>query len=104
MMDGDGERKKKKEKKVWNNFHLQKKKNLKSFFFFYNQNKKKRKEMETIDKTQTHIVIPDGVEMISDCAFKGCRSLISIVIPIIPSKSEGKKIGSRIQKSQVPKN
>lgn len=30
--------------------------------------------------------------------------LISIVIPIIPSKLEGKKIGSRIQKSQVPKN
>jgi len=30
--------------------------------------------------------------------------LISIVIPKIPSKSEGKKIGSRIQKSQIPKN
>jgi len=29
--------------------------------------------------------------------------LISIIIPKIPSKSEGKKIGSRIQKSQVPK-
>ena len=28
--------------------------------------------------------------------------LISIVIPKIPTKSEGKKIGSRIQKSQVP--
>jgi len=28
--------------------------------------------------------------------------LISIIIPNIPSKSEGKKIGSRIQKSQVP--
>lgn len=28
--------------------------------------------------------------------------LISIVIPQIPSKSEGKKIGSRIRKSQVP--
>lgn len=28
--------------------------------------------------------------------------LISIVIPKIPSKSEGKKIGSRIQKSQIP--
>jgi hypothetical protein len=30
--------------------------------------------------------------------------LISIVIPKIPSKSDGKKIGSQIQKSQVPKN
>jgi hypothetical protein len=28
--------------------------------------------------------------------------LISIIIPYIPSKSEGKKIGSRIQQSQVP--
>jgi len=28
--------------------------------------------------------------------------LISIVVPNIPSKSEGKKIGSHIQKSQVP--
>jgi hypothetical protein len=28
--------------------------------------------------------------------------LISIVIPKIPTKSEGKKIGSRIQQSQVP--
>jgi hypothetical protein len=28
--------------------------------------------------------------------------LISLVIPKIPTKSEGKKIGSRIQKSQVP--
>ncbi|NBT85969.1 MAG: hypothetical protein EBT45_05680 [Alphaproteobacteria bacterium] len=28
--------------------------------------------------------------------------LISIIIPNIPSKSEGKKIGSHIQKSQVP--
>lgn len=30
--------------------------------------------------------------------------LISIVIPKIPTKSEGKKIGSQIQKSQIPKN
>jgi hypothetical protein len=81
----------------------------------------------TGDSTLSHLAVFSNVsnehQAISDEAYKSISGevefdvrhpdiqklnptldLISIVIPIIPSKSEGKKISSRIQQSQVPKN